>query len=383
MVSGARVSLLIATAIVLISGVFGVLYGALSGYWGGIRDIALQKVVETFWAFPPILLALAILAFFGQSLTNIILALSIQRWIPYCRIARAQALVLRNKEFVAASQVMGGGTTWVVSRHILPNLVAAAIVIATFSMATAILAEASLSFLGLGVPPEIPTWGGMLAEGRSYVVGRVVDRGISRARHLHYGARPEPARRLAARPARSQGRTQPALAQEEERLMFLQEYGEKWVDVDGIRTRYFEAGSGRRVVLVHGGTKGDASGGANAEDFHLNFAELAKKFHVISVDRLGQGYTDNPKRDEDWTMAASVRHFVGLPEGAGQGPLQCRRPQPRRLCGGAHHARLSAPDRKLRADRLQHRLARPRPQRDRVRDQPAQGRHARSLALDL
>jgi peptide/nickel transport system permease protein len=128
-------------------------------------------VVETFWAFPPILLALAILAFFGQSLTNIILALSIQRWIPYCRIARAQALVLRNKEFVAASQVMGAGTTWVVSRHILPNLVAAAIVIATFSMATAILSEASLSFLGLGVPPEIPTWGGMLAEGRSYVVG--------------------------------------------------------------------------------------------------------------------------------------------------------------------------------------------------------------------
>ena len=171
MVSGARVSLLIATSIVLISGAFGVLFGALSGYWGGVRDIILQKVVETFWAFPPILLALAILAFFGQSLTNIILALSIQRWIPYSRIARAQALVLRNREFVAASQVMGGGTSWIVSRHILPNLLAAAIVIATFSMATAILAEASLSFLGLGVPPEIPTWGGMLAEGRSYVVG--------------------------------------------------------------------------------------------------------------------------------------------------------------------------------------------------------------------
>jgi pimeloyl-ACP methyl ester carboxylesterase len=102
--------------------------------------------------------------------------------------------------------------------------------------------------------------------------------------------------------------------------MFLQEYGEKWLDVDGIRTRYFEAGSGRRVVLVHGGTKGDSSGGANAEDFHLNFAELAKKFHVISVDRLGQGYTDNPKRDEDWTMAASVRHFVGFLKALDKGP---------------------------------------------------------------
>jgi 2-hydroxy-6-oxonona-2,4-dienedioate hydrolase len=94
--------------------------------------------------------------------------------------------------------------------------------------------------------------------------------------------------------------------------MFLQEYGERWVDVDGIRTRYFEAGTGRTVVLVHGGTKGDASGGANAEDFNLNFAELATRFRVISVDRLGQGYTDNPKRDEDWTMAAAVRHFAGF-----------------------------------------------------------------------
>jgi peptide/nickel transport system permease protein len=171
MASGARVSIVIALSVVLISGIFGVLYGALSGYWAGNRDVVLQKVVETFWAFPPILLALAILAFFGQSLANIIFALSIQRWIPYSRIARAQALVLRNREFVAAAQVMGGGTSWVVSRHIVPNLMSAAIVIATFSMATAILAEASLSFLGLGVPPEIPTWGGMLAEGRSYVVG--------------------------------------------------------------------------------------------------------------------------------------------------------------------------------------------------------------------
>ena len=168
MVSGARVSLAIAVSVVAISGVFGVLYGALSGYWSGIRDVALQKIVEAFWAFPPILLALAILAFLGQSLFNVILALSIQRWIPYSRIARAHALVLRNREFVAASQMMGGRTAWVIRQHILPNLISASIVIGTFSMATAILAEASLSFLGLGVPPEIATWGGMLSEGRSY-----------------------------------------------------------------------------------------------------------------------------------------------------------------------------------------------------------------------
>ena len=169
MVSGARVSLAIAASVVVLSGGFGLLLGALSGYFGGLRDTVIQKVVETMWAFPPILLAITILAFFGQSLGNVILALSIQRWIPYCRIARAQALTLRGKDFVSASRIMGGRTVWIMSRHILPNLIASAIVVGTFSMATAILAEASLSFLGIGVPPEIATYGGMLADGRSYV----------------------------------------------------------------------------------------------------------------------------------------------------------------------------------------------------------------------
>jgi peptide/nickel transport system permease protein len=169
MVSGARVSLLIAVAVVLISGVAGVVVGAVSGYLGGTRDLVIQKIVETFWAFPAILLAIAILALFGQTLQNLILALTLQRWIPYARLARAQTLSLRSREFVAASKILGGGTTWILRRHILPNLVASSIIIATFSMATAIIAEASLSFLGLGVPPSIPTWGGMLAEGRSYV----------------------------------------------------------------------------------------------------------------------------------------------------------------------------------------------------------------------
>lgn len=169
MVSGARVSLLIAAVVVLISGVAGVCIGAVSGYLGGVRDLFIQKIVETFWAFPAILLAIAILALFGQTLQNLILALTLQRWIPYARLARAQTLSLRSREFVSASKILGGSTTWILRRHILPNLVASSIIIATFSMATAIIAEASLSFLGLGVPPSIPTWGGMLAEGRSYV----------------------------------------------------------------------------------------------------------------------------------------------------------------------------------------------------------------------
>lgn len=169
MVWGARVSLAIAAAVVAISGVTGVLIGALSGYWGGWRDIIVQKIVETFWAFPPILLAIAIVSMFGQSLPNLILALAAQRWIPYARICRAQALALQSRDFVSASKVQGGTTIWILRRHVIPNLMASAIVIATFSMATAIIAEASLSFLGLGVPASIPTWGGMLADGRSYV----------------------------------------------------------------------------------------------------------------------------------------------------------------------------------------------------------------------
>ena len=169
MVSGARVSLAIAGSVVLISGIIGVLVGSLSGYWGGWRDVLIQKLVETFWAFPPILLAIAIVALFGQTLSNLILALAIQRWIPYARLCRAQALTLSSREFVSASKIMGGGTPWILRRHIIPNLLASAVVVATFSMATAIIAEASLSFLGLGVPPETPTWGGMLADGRSYI----------------------------------------------------------------------------------------------------------------------------------------------------------------------------------------------------------------------
>jgi peptide/nickel transport system permease protein len=169
MVSGARVSLMIAGSVVLISGVAGVLVGAASGFFGGWRDMLLQKIVETFWAFPPILLAIAIVSLFGQNLPNLILALTVQRWIPYARLTRAQALSLRSRDFVSASMIMGGGTIWILRRHIIPNVVASAVVVATFSMATAIIAEASLSFLGLGVPPSIATWGGMLADGRSYI----------------------------------------------------------------------------------------------------------------------------------------------------------------------------------------------------------------------
>jgi len=166
---GARVSVVIAVTVVIVSGVVGVGLGAASGYFGRSTDFIIQKLVEVVWAFPPLLLAIAIMAFFGQSIGVLILALVSQRWIPYCRVARAQALSLRSRDFVLAARSLGAGHGRIIRRHIVPNLIGSAIVIGTFAMATAIVSEASLSFLGLGVPPDIPTWGSMLSDGRSYI----------------------------------------------------------------------------------------------------------------------------------------------------------------------------------------------------------------------
>ena len=168
-VYGARVSLLVAFAVVLISGLVGVTLGAVSGYFGGRIDFAIQKSVEVVWAFPPLLLAITILAFLGQGLLNLILALVAQRWIQYCRVVRGQALSLRTRDFVTATRALGAPDSVIIRRHILPNLIQISMVVGTFAMASAIISEASLSFLGLGVPPDIPTWGTMLADGRTYI----------------------------------------------------------------------------------------------------------------------------------------------------------------------------------------------------------------------
>jgi len=166
---GARVSLLIAFAVVFISGVVGVSLGVMSGYFGGKVDFTIQKIVEVVWAFPPLLLGITIMAFLGQGLFNLILALVAQRWIPYCRVVRGQSLSLKTREFVVAAQCLGAGRSRIIIRHLLPNLIQVSMVIGTFAMASAIISEASLSFLGVGVPPEIPTWGTMLADARIYI----------------------------------------------------------------------------------------------------------------------------------------------------------------------------------------------------------------------
>ena len=166
---GARVSLLVAFAVVFISGFIGISLGAMSGYFGGKTDFMIQKLVEVMWAFPPLLLGITIMAFLGQGLANLILALVAQRWIPYCRVVRGQTLSLREREFIVAAQCLGASKRQIIARHIIPNLIQTSLVIGTFAMASSIIAEASLSFLGVGVPPEIPTWGTMLADSRIYI----------------------------------------------------------------------------------------------------------------------------------------------------------------------------------------------------------------------
>jgi peptide/nickel transport system permease protein len=168
-IHGARVSLLVAFAVVFVSGFIGVSLGAISGYIGGKADFVIQKLVEVVWAFPPLLLGITIMAFFGQGLTNLIIALVAQRWIPYCRVVRGQALSLRERDFVMAARCLGATKRQIITRHILPNLIQTSLVIGTFAMASSIIAEASLSFLGVGVPPDIPTWGTMLADARIYI----------------------------------------------------------------------------------------------------------------------------------------------------------------------------------------------------------------------
>jgi peptide/nickel transport system permease protein len=168
-IHGSRVSLLVAFAVVFVSGFIGVALGAISGYFGGKVDFLIQKLVEVVWAFPPLLLGITIMAFLGQGLFNLILALVAQRWIPYCRVVRGQTLSLRNRDFVTAAQCLGASNRQIITRHIVPNLIQTSLVIGTFAMASSIIAEASLSFLGVGVPPEIPTWGTMLADARIYI----------------------------------------------------------------------------------------------------------------------------------------------------------------------------------------------------------------------
>jgi peptide/nickel transport system permease protein len=166
---GARASLLISIAVVTLTVIAGVAAGAAAGYLGGGADALVMRIVDIFLAFPGILLAIALAGVLGPSLVNLVIALSVMGWVGYARLVRAQVLGLREREYVAAARAAGAGPWRVVVRHILPNALSPVIVQATFSAAGVIIAESSLSFLGLG-PQDAPTWGGLLSQGAAYLL---------------------------------------------------------------------------------------------------------------------------------------------------------------------------------------------------------------------
>ena len=167
---GARLSLVVAVSVVSCSLFLGILLGGIAGYYGGVLDTMLNVfVMNAFLALPGILLAIAFVAFLGPGLINLILALSVGGWVGYARLVRGQVLAVNEREFVEAARALGASDLRIFVRHILPNIIQPLIVQSAIGMAGAVLAEATLSFLGLGVPPPAASWGSMLDGGRSHL----------------------------------------------------------------------------------------------------------------------------------------------------------------------------------------------------------------------
>ncbi len=166
---GGRISLSLAGVAVAVSAAIGVLLGLVSGYFGGLIDDVIQRVVDVQLSFPIIMLAIAVIAAVGASEGALIGVLVLAGWVIYTRTVRASVLSIKHQEFVQAARALGAGDARILARHILPNVVAPIIVVATVQVATMILLESGLSFLGLGVQPPTPSWGTMLADGRDYL----------------------------------------------------------------------------------------------------------------------------------------------------------------------------------------------------------------------
>jgi peptide/nickel transport system permease protein len=169
LIFGTRISLQVGVVAVGIAATLGTAVGLVAGYYGRWIDGLLMRAVDVFLAFPLIVLAIAIIAVLGPSLVNVMIALGLVAWTTYARVVRGQVLVLRELDFVQAARAMGTSDGRIIVRHILPNALAPVIVLSTLGMATAIIAEAALSFLGLGVQPPTPSWGTMLNEGRAFL----------------------------------------------------------------------------------------------------------------------------------------------------------------------------------------------------------------------
>ena len=168
--AGARISFFVALVVVTVSAGVGTLLGAVAGYFGGALDDVISRVTDTLLAFPGLLLAIALVAVLGPSLGNVLFALTIIGWVGYARLVRGQVLRAREFEYVQAARALGAQTSRMLLRHIVPNAIPAVVVQATLGMAGAILGEAALSFLGLGVQPPTPSWGTMLNGGRAHLL---------------------------------------------------------------------------------------------------------------------------------------------------------------------------------------------------------------------
>jgi len=168
-VYGARLSILVAIAAVVLSCVIGVTLGLLSGYYGGVLSAIIMRWTDVQLSFPFILLAILVVSLFGGGVGNIILVLAIGGWMDYARVVRSQVLTTRELEYVTAARSIGAGGGRILIHHILPSVVSSIIVLVTLNTSVNILFEAALTFLGLGLSPETPTWGGLLSDGRVYL----------------------------------------------------------------------------------------------------------------------------------------------------------------------------------------------------------------------
>jgi peptide/nickel transport system permease protein len=166
---GARISLLVASGTVLAAGLFGLVVGLLAGYYGGVIETIVMRLADIQLGFPSILLAILIAAVLGPSFLNVIITLAFTRWVTFGRVSRASTLSARELEFVHAARALGANDLRILVRHIVPATLTPLIVIATVEVGLVIIAEASLSFLGLGTPPDQPSWGLIVANGRAYL----------------------------------------------------------------------------------------------------------------------------------------------------------------------------------------------------------------------
>lgn len=169
LIYGSRISLIVGIVAGIVGLVIGVILGLLAGYFGGWIDVVISRMIDVMLAFPFIFLALLLVATLGASLTNVILVLGITGWVPYARTVRAQVLSVKEKEFVKAAHALGCSDGRIIFKQILPSVIDSAIILGTMDIGTIILSEASLTFLGLGIPPNIATWGNMIANGNDYI----------------------------------------------------------------------------------------------------------------------------------------------------------------------------------------------------------------------